>query len=228
MKKIKEIKELNTEKILELSRKYDFDICTNVDFKGKTLIQDEESLAMMLIELKAMFLVNDDKNMYYSIKDEYVAVPFVTDVYSEEECIIDVYLNFNELKEVNGATVVNYIDLVSIKNDRILRSIYKVLNRFFYNNDIELSTIGKETIKDSIKTYINTIFNAKEEHTSVRTTKESIVSDILDIVDNVLKNEDILADSNEIENEEDETFIYGILNYELKYELDDYLSLYIF
>lgn len=224
MKKLTEIKNLNTELILNLGRENDFDLCTEVNECGSTLIQDEESLSQLLIELGVMFLANDENNMYYSLNDTFVAIPFETVEYDEDT--IDIYLDFDELNIVNENSLVEDKSLIKIRNSNISSMLLCIVEDFLYENKVVLTKENTKTIKKGIEEYVKDIFKKENNHENLKKTV-SFASEIIDILENVLSNEDIYIKSDERTGDPSEACIYGSIYYDLENTISNYLDCYI-
>lgn len=224
MKKLTGIENLNTEYILNLGRKHDFALCTITNDCGDTVIQDEESLSQLLIELGLMFLANDESNMYYSLNDIFLAIPFEAIEYDED--IDDIYMNFDELGLAEDTDLVTGKSLIQIRNENLSTKLLSIVEDFLHENKVLLIRQNIQTVKEGINDYVKDIFKKENNHESLKKTV-SFAADIIDILENVLADEDIYISSNERTGDPSEACIFGDIYYDLENTISSYLDVYI-
>lgn len=211
--KLTEIKNLNTDYILNIGRDNDYALCTEVGDDGNTLIQDEDSLSELLSDLGLMFLENDSNNMYYHFNNMFIGIPYQLINYEEDEC--DCYLDFDELETVEENTLVNDKKLVDIRDCNIALSISNIVDNFLNENKVMLDKESLLSIKKNISEYSKDLFKKETNYDSLKKTV-SLACEIIDIVEDVLSDKNIYIDCEEREGNEEEACIYGSVYYDLE------------
>lgn len=224
MKKLIGIEELNTEYILNLGRESDYALCPITNDCGDTVIQDEDSLSQLLMDLGLMFLANDEGNMYYSLNDLFIAIPF--EVISYDEDIDDIYMNFDELGLAEESDIVEGKSLVEIRNGNLSLKLLSIVEDFLHENKVLLIKQNIDAVKERIERYVKDIFKKENNHESLKKTV-SFASEIIDILEDVLSDEDIYIDSDERTGDSSEACIYGSIYYNLENTISSYLDFYI-
>lgn len=224
MEKLYHVQDLCTDYILEVGSDNDYELCTEPDGFGNTTIQDEESLSQLLLNLGLMFLTNTEENMYYSLNNQYIEVPFNLVKYDDD--IYDIYLDFDRTNIVNGDISIENNTLTEIRNKNISSSLTCMIENFLNKNNVLLSDKNIEIITEDIKQFSKDIFNKESSHESLSKTV-SFASEIIDIVENVLSSEHIFIDAEERTGDLSEACIFGSVYYELENEISSYLDYYI-
>lgn len=230
MTKLTNIQKLSTEYILNYGREKDFQLCPITNDCGDTVIQDEESLSQLLIELGLMFLANDESNMYYSLNDKFIAVPF--EIISYDEDTDDIYMNFDELSLVEETELITepYSTerkaLVEIRNGNLYEKLLSIIEDFLHENKVLLPKQSTDTVKEGLEKYIKNIFKKENNHESLKKTV-AFASEIIDILEDVLADENIYINSDERTGDPSEACIFGSIYYDLENTISNYLDCYI-
>lgn len=108
----------------------------------------------------------------------------------------------------------------NLNTNQLSEAIYNVIGGFLDTHKINLSKENLKAIKNDIKTYTSDIFEKENKNESLK-KPVAFASEIIDIVEDVLCEEDIYIESDERTGDESESCIYG----SVYYDLEDKISL---
>lgn len=98
MRKFVNIKELNSENLLNVARKCEYQVCVE-EFDIGTGLQDAGCLEALLKDGGVLFLEADDKYYYYELDSKKFKVPY-KQINEDEDGYFDTYLLFDLKEEI--------------------------------------------------------------------------------------------------------------------------------